>query len=81
MILHTKYTGVRQITSASTPRPTAGEALLHYLYPENIYMAAYYRDMTEADGPPRARSHCRFAPQLIHFLPDLLTYSVSLFLK
>ena len=29
----------------------------------------------------RARSHCRFAPPLIHFIPDSLTYSVPLFLK
>ena len=27
----------------------------------------------------RARSHCRFAPPLIHFIPDLLPYSVPLF--
>jgi hypothetical protein len=31
--------------------------------------------------PGRARSHCRFVPPLIHFIPDLLTYSVPLFLK
>ena len=29
----------------------------------------------------RARSQCRFAPPLIHFIPELLTYSVSLFLE
>ena len=29
----------------------------------------------------RARSHCRFARPLIHFIPDLRTYSVPLFLK
>jgi hypothetical protein len=29
----------------------------------------------------RARSHCRFAPPLIHFTPESLTYSVPLFLK
>ena len=32
-------------------------------------------------GSARARSHCRFAPPLIHFIPDLLTYSVPPFLK
>jgi hypothetical protein len=29
----------------------------------------------------RARSHCRFVPPLMHFIPDLLTYSSPLFLK
>jgi hypothetical protein len=33
------------------------------------------------DGAHRARSHCRVAPPLIHSIPDLLTYSVPLFLK
>ena len=28
-----------------------GEKLPHYLYPENIYLAIYFCDMTEADGP------------------------------
>ena len=33
-------------------------------------------------GRARARSHCRyFAPPLIHFIPDSLTYSAPLFLK
>ena len=32
-------------------------------------------------GTARARSHCRFATPLIHFIPDSLTYSVPLFLK
>jgi hypothetical protein len=32
-------------------------------------------------GGPRARSHCRFVPPLIHFIPDSLTYLVPLFLK
>jgi hypothetical protein len=32
-------------------------------------------------GAARARSHCHFVPPLIHFIPDLLTYSVPLFLK
>jgi hypothetical protein len=31
--------------------------------------------------PPRGRSHCRFVPPLIRFIPDSLTYSVPLFLK
>jgi hypothetical protein len=31
--------------------------------------------------PPRARSHCRFAPPLIHSIPHSRTYSVPLFLK
>jgi hypothetical protein len=34
-----------------------------------------------AQGDARARSHCRFVPPLIHCIPDLLTYSVPLFLK
>ena len=29
----------------------------------------------------RARPHCRFLPPLIRFMPDLLAYSVPLFLK
>jgi hypothetical protein len=29
----------------------------------------------------RARSHCRFVPPLIPFIPESLTYSVPLFLK
>jgi hypothetical protein len=33
------------------------------------------------DGGLRARSHCRFVPPLIHFIPNLLTYSVLRFLK
>jgi ankyrin repeat protein len=32
-------------------------------------------------GADRARSHCRVALPLIHFIPDSLTYSMSLFLK
>jgi hypothetical protein len=28
-----------------------------------------------------ARSHCRFVPPRVHFILDLLTYSVALFLK
>ena len=32
-------------------------------------------------GHRRARSHCRFVPPLIHFIPDSLIYSVPLFLK
>ena len=28
-----------------------GEKLPHYLYPENIYLAIYFCDMSEADGP------------------------------
>ena len=30
---------------------------------------------------PGAWSHCRFLLPLIHFIPDLLTYSVPLFMK
>ena len=36
------------------------------------------------EGEARARSHCRFVPPLIHFIPDsltLLTYSLPLFLQ
>ena len=32
-------------------------------------------------GVPRVKSHCRFAVQLIHLIPDLLTYSVALLVK
>ena len=32
-------------------------------------------------GHARARSHCRFTPPPIHFIPDSLTYSVPLFLN
>ena len=32
------------------------------------------------EGRDRARSHCRFALPLIHFIPDPLTYSVPLFI-
>jgi hypothetical protein len=32
-------------------------------------------------GPLRARSHCRVAPPLLHFIQDSLTYSVPLLLK
>ena len=32
-------------------------------------------------GDPRARSHCRFAPPLIRFIPYSLRESVPLFLK
>ena len=32
-------------------------------------------------GAIRARSHCRFVPPLIHFIPDSLKYSVPLLLK
>jgi hypothetical protein len=31
-------------------------------------------------GATRVRSHCRFAPPRIHFIPDSWTYSVPLFL-
>jgi hypothetical protein len=34
-----------------------------------------------ARGGRRARLHCRFVLPRIHFIPDLLTYSVPLFLK
>ena len=32
-------------------------------------------------GAPRARSHCRFVLPFIHFIPNLLTYSVPQVLK
>ena len=32
-------------------------------------------------GEPGVRSHCRFAPPPIHFIPDSRTYSVPQFLK
>jgi hypothetical protein len=34
-----------------------------------------------ADGLARARSHCRFVTPLIHFMPESLKYSETLFLK
>ena len=37
--------------------------------------------MARLDGLYRARSHCRFVPPFIRFIPDSLTYSVPLFLK
>jgi hypothetical protein len=33
------------------------------------------------EGTQRARSHCRFVPPLIRFIPYLLIYSVPLYLK
>ena len=36
---------------------------------------------TGTGGGLRARSHCCFAPPLIHFIPDSRTSSVPLFLK
>jgi hypothetical protein len=47
-------------------------------------MAGYLADCNPAGGLPgalRARSHCRFAPPLILFIPDSLKYSVQLLLK
>jgi hypothetical protein len=38
-------------------------------------------EMDMRGGTDRARSHCRFLPPPIHFIPDSLTYSVALFLK
>jgi hypothetical protein len=35
----------------------------------------------QAEQVRRARSHCRFAPPLSHFIPYSLPYSVPLFLK
>ena len=41
----------------------------------------YPQNFGEYSGAARARSHCCCAPPHIHFIPDLLTYSVPLFLK
>jgi fructose-1,6-bisphosphatase I len=41
----------------------------------------YPADKNSPKGKLRARSHCRFVLSPIHFIPDLLTYSVPLFLK
>jgi hypothetical protein len=57
---------------ASLLRESAGDVL--------VYAAADLGPETDA-VTPRARSHCRFAPPLIHFIPESLTYSVPLFLK
>ena len=49
-----------------------GEKLPHYLYPENIYLAIYFCDMTEADGPTQViPGECmlRKKPTLRHFPP------------
>ena len=35
---------------------TPGEKLSSYFFPENIYIAMYYRDMTEADGPTQVHN-------------------------
>jgi hypothetical protein len=40
---------------------------------------AEYVACTDSGGGARARSHCRFVLPLIHFIPDLLKYSVPLF--
>ena len=41
----------------------------------------YPQNFGEYSGAARARSHCCCAPPHIHFIPDLPTYSVPLFLK
>jgi hypothetical protein len=38
-------------------------------------------DLRQHRGLVRARPHCCFVPPLIHFTPDSLTYSASLFMK
>jgi hypothetical protein len=43
--------------------------------------AAVQRANARTAGATRARLHCRFAPLPIHFIEDLLTCSVPLFLK
>ena len=37
--------------------------------------------LEQPEGADRVRSHCHFAPPLIHFVADLLTCSVPLYLK
>ena len=47
-----------------------GEKLEHYLFPENIYIAAYFRDMTEADGPTQCIPGSHMDPSLTPDNPD-----------
>jgi hypothetical protein len=63
--------------------------------PLAAHMLCYLQDMDGPGGPlmavpgshrsdfgdHRTRSHCRFVPPLIHFIPYSLAYSVPLFLK
>jgi hypothetical protein len=46
-----------------------------------IFSTIFGASISETDDSVRARSHCRFVPLLIHFIPYLLTYSVALYLK
>ncbi len=59
--------------SGSSP----SEKLEHYLYPENIYIACYYRDMTEADGPTQVIPGSHLDPALIPADIDLKQYNVD----
>jgi hypothetical protein len=57
-------------------------ASLHLLgQPDTILAGGRGRARFPAGGGARARSHCRFVLPPIHFIPDSLTYSVSLSLK
>jgi hypothetical protein len=44
-----------------------------------LMMYSFYT--AQCCGAIRAPSHCRFAPPLIHFIPNSLAYSVPVFLK
>ena len=46
-----------------------------------ILWVAFNGGESESGGGGGARTHCRFAPPLIHFTPCSLTYSAPLFLK
>ena len=57
--------------------PPCGESCTHCVTP----LDGALPPAEQVCGEARARSHCRFALSLIHFIPDFLTYSVPLFLK
>ena len=54
-----------------------GKKLEHYLYPENIYIACYYRDMTEKDGPTQVVPGSHVDPSLVPTGIDLKQHKVD----
>ena len=67
-------------TTNFTPLTSAAE-LGHLETARLLLQAGANPSRADGEGDTRARSHCRFAPPLIHFTPEVLTYSVPLFLK
>jgi ankyrin repeat protein len=67
-------------TTNFTPLTSAAE-LGHLETARLLLQAGANPSRADGEGATRARSHCRFASPLIHFTPELLTYSVPLFLK